>query len=91
MMACLIYGIGLVIYYCAFIADQKGTMVVTAVLIVVDFIIHHRKNISPTRYYMPSSEYMYDSLDHEDPYNECPNCGNSDTDGNRCYDCGEDF
>lgn len=27
---------------------------------------------------------------HYDPYT-CPYCGSSNTDGNHCYDCGEDF
>jgi hypothetical protein len=22
---------------------------------------------------------------------ECPNCGSGDTDGNHCYDCGDEF
>lgn len=26
------------------------------------------------------------SIDHE-----CPNCGSSDTDGNHCFDCNDDF
>lgn len=24
-------------------------------------------------------------------YDDCPNCGSGDTDGNHCYDCDEDF
>lgn len=36
--------------------------------------------------------YMYngDGYESEEDY-ECPNCGSSATDGNHCYDCGDDF
>ena len=33
----------------------------------------------------------WDPLDPANPYNDCPYCGSSDTDGNHCYDCDEDF
>lgn len=84
--------IGLAIYYCAFIGDQKRTMAVTAVLIVIDFLLHHRgRTVSSTQYYVPSSKSTWDPLNPDDPYNDCPDCGSGDTDGNHCYDCGNDF
>ncbi len=33
----------------------------------------------------------WDPLDPADTYNDCPDCGSGDTDGNHCYDCDEDF
>ena len=33
----------------------------------------------------------WDPLDPTDPYNNCPDCGSGDTDGNHCYDCDDDF
>lgn len=33
----------------------------------------------------------WDPLDPANPYHDCPYCGSSDTDGNHCYDCDEDF
>ena len=66
------YFIGLAIYYCAFIGDQKRTMAVTAALIVIDFLLHHRGGtVSPTQYYVPSSKSTWDPLNPDDPYNDC--------------------
>ena len=31
---------------------------------------------------------LYEAPDH---YFECPYCGSGNTDGNHCFDCGEDF
>ena len=32
-----------------------------------------------------------DPFDPVNPYNTCPYCGSSDTDGNHCHNCDEDF
>ena len=41
--------------------------------------------------YQSDSDHGWDPLDPTDPYNDCPSCGSSNTDGNHCYDCDEDF
>ena len=38
-----------------------------------------------------SEFHEWDPLDPTDGYNDCPDCGSGDTDGNHCYDCDEDF
>ena len=40
---------------------------------------------------MGGSSKTPDPLDPTDPYNNCPDCGSGDTDGNHCDECGEDF
>lgn len=41
--------------------------------------------------YNPGDSSGWDPLDPADPYNDCPDCGSGDTDGNHCYDCNDDF
>ena len=80
-----LYFISLSLYFCTFIADQKLTMAVTAVLIVIDFLLHRHWAVNNTHHYTPSSRKTWSSCD------DCPYCGSSDTDGNHCYNCGKDF
>ena len=87
----MFYGVGLAVYYVAFISNQKGTIAVTAVLILIDFLLHRQVTATSTEYYVPSTKSTWDPLDPTDPYNDCPDCGSGDTDGNHCYDCDEDF
>ena len=87
-----LYFIGLVIYDCACISNPNGTMAVTAVLIAIDFYLHRRKTIKNVPLSVVSCDYdPQDPYDPVNPYNSCPCCGSGDTDGNHCYNCGEDY
>ena len=86
-----LYGIGLAVYYVAFATNPKSTMIIAAILIVIDFMLHRGITIRNAPYYVTTS-YSHDESDQNSyGYNDCPYCGSGDTDGNHCYDCDEDF
>ena len=85
---------GLVLYYPAYLFNPTGTMVVTAILILVDFIYHIHLKHHPSRYaYLFKNDYTYDSSKYwdDDDDHSCPACGSGDYDGNHCYTCHKDF
>lgn len=90
----ILYFIGLVIYDLAFMLNPEGTMAITAVLIAIDIYLHCGKTIKNTPIDGITYKDEFEPLDPYDPanpYNNCPDCGSGDTDGNHCYDCGEEF
>ena len=86
-----LYFIGIAIYYAMFIWNQTGTMAVTAVLIVIDIIWHANADCVEQIGYSAPAYIHHDANEEDYSYGSCPNCGSSDTDGNHCYDCDEDY
>lgn len=86
-----IYFIGLAIYYSTFIWNQTGTMVVTAVLILIDVICHAHAGRTEQAGYSDPAYIRHDTNEEDYGYDSCPYCSSGDTDGNHCYECDEDF
>ena len=75
-------------------------LLVAAMAAIIAFCMFMEKHDnSKNRYtYIITDNSSSHNLDHEwnpldpaDPYNDCPDCGSGDTDGNHCYDCDGDF
>lgn len=87
-----LYLIGLAVYYTMFLFHPVGTMAVTGILILIHLVWHVYLGFTgKTGNYVP--DYTESDITHGDNqiFDSCPYCGSSNTDGNHCYDCGEDY